>query len=279
LSGDRRSILCIGAHPDDCEIGAGGTAALWVDAGFRVHFLSLTGGDNGHPAIAGGALVQRRIEEAREAGTRLGLASYTVLDHHGGELEPTLALRKEMVRRIREVQAEVVVTHRANDYHPDHRYTSLVVQDAAYMVAVPHYVPSSPALYRNPVFLYFEDRFQRPSPFRPDVAVGIDAVVERKLEALDAHGSQMYEWDPYMEERQTGIRPDVPQQRVERLRWIEKRWLDRNPSPDKLAALRKWHGEAARFIVHAEAFEICEYGRQPDAADLRRLFPFLDGDE
>src|SRR5437763_15170956 len=80
--------------------------------------------------------------------------------------------------------ADIVITNRPNDYHPDHRYTSILVQDSAYMVAVPFFTPDVPPLKRNPVLLYASDRFQRPNPFRADVALGSDDVMEPTLAAL-----------------------------------------------------------------------------------------------
>src|SRR4029077_14314564 len=191
-------ILMIGAHPDDCELKAGGTAAKWANAGCHGKFMTTTGGANGHPANAGGALQQRRREEAEESRRRLGIDEYEVLENHGGELFPSIEVRREVVRRIRDWKADIVITHRPNDYHPDHRYTSMLVQDSAYMVTVPFFASASVALDQNPVFLYFEDGFQRPNPIRPDIVVAIDDVFDKKLASLDAHVSQMYEWTPFM---------------------------------------------------------------------------------
>ena len=160
--------------------------------------LTTTGGDNGHPSSAGGALQQRRREEAQESRRRLGIDEYEVLENHGGELVPNIEVRRQIVHRIRNWKADIVITHRPNDYHPDHRYTSMLVQDSAYMVTVPFFAPASAALERNPVFLYFEDGFQRPNPIRPDIVVAIDDVFDKKLASLDAHVSQMYEWTPFM---------------------------------------------------------------------------------
>ena len=169
-------IIVFGAHPDDCDKDAGGTAALWAARGHAVKFVALTNGDAGHQTEGGGALAKRRRAEAQEAGRRYGIAEYEVLDNHDGELEPTLAVRQQVIRRIRQWQADLVIAPRPNDYHPDHRYTGVVVQDSAYMVVVPNVTPDTPPLRKNPVFMYGYDRFQRPNPFRPDVAVAIDSV-------------------------------------------------------------------------------------------------------
>jgi N-acetylglucosamine malate deacetylase 1 len=154
-------IICFGAHPDDCEIKAGGTAALWAAAGHHVKFVSLTNGDIGHWREAGGPLAQRRNAEVQRAAEILGITT-EVLDNHDGELLPTLENRRAVTRQIREWKADIVMGPRTNDYHPDHRYTGILVQDAAYMVAVPFFCPDTPPLKQNPVFLYYADHFQKP---------------------------------------------------------------------------------------------------------------------
>jgi len=265
-------IIVFGAHPDDCDGDAGGTAALWAAKGHAVKFVSLTNGDAGHQSEGGGALARRRRAEAQEAGRRLGIAEYEVLDNHDGELEPTLAVRQQVIRRIRQWKADLVIAPRPNDYHPDHRYTGVVVQDSAYMVVVPNVCPDTPPLRRNPVFLYSQDGFQRPNPFRPDVAVAIDSVIEQKIRAFDAHVSQVYEWLPWVE----GTLDSVPKDPVARLAWLHQ-WRRGRPLPDDVkAALRKWYGAKADLVKDAEAFEVCEYGSRPTEAELRRLFPFFD---
>jgi LmbE family N-acetylglucosaminyl deacetylase len=265
-------IIVFGAHPDDCDETTAGTAALWAAKGHAVKFVSVTNGDAGHQAEGGGALAKRRRAEAQEAGRRLGIAEYEVLDNHDGELEPTLAVRQQIIRRIRQWNADVVIAPRPNDYHPDHRYTGVLVQDTAYMVVVPNVCPDTPPLRKNPVFLYARDHFQRPNPFRPDVAVAIDTVIEQKIRALDAHVSQFYEWLPWVE----GVLDSVPKDPAARLAWLRKEWGERSIDDDMRAALRKWYGPRADAVKEAEAFEVCEYGHQPTEAELRRLFPFFE---
>ncbi len=186
-------IIAFGAHPDDCDIRSGGVAAKWAAAGHKVRFVAVTNGDAGHHEEGGGQLAMRRRAEAIEAGRRIGV-DYVVLDNHDGELVPSLDVRQQIIRQIREWKADLVLAPRPNDYHPDHRYTGVLLQDAAFMVTVPNVVTEVPALKKNPVFLYFEDGFQKPAPFRPDIAVSIDDVVDKKVDALDAHVSQVYEW-------------------------------------------------------------------------------------
>ena len=263
-------IIAFGAHPDDCDIRAGGVAAKWAALGHKVRFVAVTNGDAGHHEEGGGQLAMRRRAEAIEAGRRIGV-DYVVLDNHDGELVPSLEVRQQIIRQIREWKADLVLAPRPNDYHPDHRYTGVLLQDAAFMVTVPNIVTEVPALRKNPVFLYFEDGFQKPAPFRPDIAVSIDDVVDKKVDALDAHVSQVYEWLPW----HSGVLDQVPSDPAARKAWLKKARM-RPPSPQVREALVKWYGaEAGARVQVAEAFEICEYGTRPDEAMLRRLFPFL----
>jgi LmbE family N-acetylglucosaminyl deacetylase len=265
-------IIVFGAHPDDCDQRAGGTAILWAAKGHAVKFVSLTNGDAGHQSQGGGALAVRRRAEAQEAGRRFGIAEYEVLDNHDGELLPTLQVREQVIRRIRQWKADLVLAPRPNDYHPDHRYTGVVVQDAAYMVVVPNVCPDTPPLRSNPVFMYVQDGFQRPNPFRPDVAVAIDSVIDRKISALDAHVSQMYEWLPWV----GGELESVPPDPAGRVAWLRRQRSDLPITDAVREALRKRYGPKADAVKDVEAFEVCEYGRRPSEADLRRLFPFFD---
>ena len=159
-------IICFGAHPDDCELQAAGVAALWAAKGHHVKFVSVTSGDIGHWREAGGPLANRRRAEVLESAKILGITT-EVLDIHDGELEPTLENRRTITRLIRGWNADLVLSPRPNDYHPDHRYTAVLVQDAAYMVTVPFFCPDTPYLTKNPVFLFYEDEFKRPNPFTP----------------------------------------------------------------------------------------------------------------
>jgi len=263
-------VIAFGAHPDDCDIRAAGTAAKFAKLGYAVKFVSVTNGDAGHQSIGGGPLALRRRAEAEESARRLGV-TYEVLDNHDGELLPTLDVRRQIIREIRAWRADVVLAPRPNDYHPDHRYTGVLVQDAAYMVVVPNICPETPALRKNPAFFYYQDNFQKPAPFRPDVAIDIDDVLEQKMDSLDAHVSQVYEWLPWVD----GKLSEVPKDPAER-----KRWLVQNYAPPPSAAVRqaleKWYGqERGAKVQHAEAFELCEYGAQPKDEELRRLFPML----
>jgi LmbE family N-acetylglucosaminyl deacetylase len=264
------NIIAFGAHPDDCDQRAGGVAAKYAALGHRVRFVAVTNGDAGHQTEGGGALAARRRAEAQEAGRRIGV-EYVVLDNHDGELLPTLHVREQIIRQIREWNADLVLAPRPNDYHPDHRYTGVLVQDAAYMVVVPNVAPDTPALRKNPVFMYFQDGFQKPNPFSPDIAVAIDDVIEKKLDMMDAHVSQMYEWLPWVADSLDG----VPKDATARKRWLRDTRTPQ-PTPAVRASLVKWYGaDKGNAVRHAEAFEICEYGTRPDEALVRKLFPFL----
>jgi LmbE family N-acetylglucosaminyl deacetylase len=263
-------VIAFGAHPDDCDIRAAGTAALFQAAGAAVKFVSVTNGDAGHQIIHGPALAARRLAEAKESARRLGI-EYEVLENHDGELLPTLEVRKQIIRQIRDWKADIVLAPRPNDYHPDHRYTGVLVQDAAYMVVVPSLVPEVPAVRKNPVFLYYEDNFQRPNPFRPDIAVSLDSVIDKKVDALDSHVSQFYEWLPWVD----GKLATVPAGAAERKAWL-KQARTRAIKPEVRASLVKWYGpEKGSAAKYYEAFEICEYGVQPDESRIRQLFPML----
>src|SRR5437899_10849652 len=264
-------VIGFGAHPDDCDLGAGGIAAKYEALGHKVMFVSLTNGDAGHQSMSGEALAKRRRAEAQEAGRRIGI-EYEVLDNHDGKLLPTLEARQQAIREIRPWNADIVIAPRPNDYHPDHRYTGGLVQDASYMVIVPDVVMDTPPLKRNPVFLYYSDRFTRPQPFRADIVVSIDDVFEKKVNMLDAHVSQFYEWLPWTE----GQFEQVPKDPVERKKWLEVGPLaSRKLQPEWRAALQKRYGAQADRVQHAEAFEITEYGYQPSEEEIRRLFPFF----
>lgn len=268
---DPLRIVAIGAHPDDADIQFGGTAALFAGMGHHVKFVSVTNGDAGHHEEGGGMLAKRRIAESQEAARRLGIDEYVVLDNHDAELIPHLHIRHQIIREIRNWDADIVLSHRPNDYHPDHRNTGILVTDAAYLVIVPNVVPDVPALESNPVFLYYQDRFQNPRPFTPHIAVDISSSMDIKIEGLDAHESQMYEWLPWI----SGILDEVPDAPDERIEWLREQ-RSRDITEEVRDALAKWYGtEHAHNVGHAEAFEIAEYGRQPSDEEIRRLFPML----
>ncbi len=266
-------IICFGAHPDDCELKAGGVAAKWAALGHHVKFVSVTNGDIGHWQMAGGPLALRRTAEVERCAEILGIET-EVLDIHDGELLPTLENRKTITRLIRQWKADLVICHRPNDYHPDHRNVAFLVQDAGYMVTVPFYCADTPALKNNPVFMFYEDRFQKPNPFTADVVVATDDVLQKKLDCVEALESQFFEGGC----NGADIVLDTEQQRADRKQEVLQAFRNRftataNRFREQLVST---YGEqAGREIQSAEAFEICEYGRQPSASELRKLFPFV----
>ena len=269
-------IICFGAHPDDCEWAAGGTGALWAAAGHHVKFVSVTNGDIGHWREAGGPLALRRTREVAQADAMLGVTS-EVLDIHDGELEPTLEHRRTITRLIREWRANLVLAHRPNDYHPDHRYTGVLVQDAAYMVTVPFITPDVPPipLQENPAFMYYADDFQKPNPFRPDIVIATDSVIEKKLAALAIMESQFLEGGA---NGHAGLIPKTPADNARRAKEVREAFekTDLTVANRFRAQLKEWYGgEKGAQAKYAEAFELCEYGRQPDRAELKKLFPFF----
>jgi LmbE family N-acetylglucosaminyl deacetylase len=269
----RLRIIIFGAHPDDPEYRGAGVAMKWAKQGHHVKLVSTTNGDIGHWQIAGGPLAQRRTKEVMEVGRRLGVTT-EVLDIHDGEIMPTLENRRMITRLIRQWNADVVITNRPNDYHPDHRYTSILVQDSAYMVTVPFFSPDVPHLTRNPVFLYTSDRFQRPNPFRADVAVEIDDVIEPTLDALLVMESQIHEGGANGD---ASLFPADESARKLRRDTVRKALARRyaGQADTYRDALVKFYGEdRGRKVRYAQAFEICEYGRQPSREDLKKLFPF-----
>ena len=270
-------IIAFGAHPDDCEYAVGGTAAKWAAKGHKVKFVSCTNGDIGHWGTAGGPLARRRAAEVKRCATILGIAETEVLDIHDGELMVTMENRRTICRLIREWNADVVISHRPNDYHPDHRYVGVLVMDAAYMVTVPFFCPDTPYLTKNPVFLFCEDEFKKPNPFTPDVVVSIDDVIEKKLAAIDALESQFYEGGCNGGPR---LVPDPKDAAAVTARKQQVRdefaAFFAGPARRHRAALENGYGrELGQQTRYAEAFEICEYGRRPDAEELRKLFPFF----
>ncbi|MCI0703950.1 MAG: PIG-L family deacetylase [Planctomycetia bacterium] len=270
-------IIVFGAHPDDAELKAGGTAAKWAKLGHAVKMVSVTNGDIGHWREAGGPLAKRRLAEVQRADKILGVTC-EVLDIHDGELEPTLENRKKITRLIRDWKADIVIAHRPWDYHPDHRYVGVLVQDAAFLVTVPHFCPDTPPLKANPLFLYASDNFVKPYRFKADIVVSIDDVIETKFDALHELESQVYEGGALGSEEEFRL---VPKGNAERKKWFREKhyWTKRdadvaNKYRDDLVI---WYGqEKGKKVKFAEAFEICEYGRRVTPEQIKKLFPFSE---
>lgn len=270
-AGHKLHVIIIGAHPDDPD-EAGGTAYKWAKLGYDVLMVSLTNGDAGHQSIKAQELAKIRREEARKAGAVIGVR-YITLDNHDGQLMPTYENRLQVIKLIREQKADLVIYPRPYDYHPDHRYTGVLVNDAAYMVTVPAILPEVPFLPKNPVFLYTCDGFTHPEPFKADVCVDIDDVIEKKMDMYHQHKSQFYEWIPFNE----GILDQVPASDTDRRAWLGKErkslW-DAEPFRSKLIEI--YGVERGSKIKYCEAFQDSEYGTRLTKENISYYFPFLE---
>ena len=263
-------IIIIGAHPDDAD-GVGGAAYKWAKMGNDVLMVSLTNGDAGHQSIKATELAKIRREEARKAGEVIGVR-YITLDNHDGQLMPTYENRLQVIKLIREQKADIVIFPRPYDYHPDHRYTGVLVLDAAYMVTVPTILPEVPFLSKNPMFLFMSDEFIHPEPFKADVAIDIDDVIEKKMDMYHQHKSQMYEWLPF----NMGILDQVPASDADRRKWLgeqRKGGFDATPYREKLIEI--YGQEKGSKIKYCEAFEDSGYGAKLTKENLNHYFPFL----
>jgi len=271
MAADPLNVIIFGAHPDDCDISAGGVAALFAQMGDRVKCVSMTNGNKGHQSMKPDELAARRKKEMQEAARRLGVEC-EILNNNDGELLPTIENRKAVIKLICDWKADIVISCRPYDYHPDHRNTGILVQDAAYMVSVPMMIPDGQPLLKAPLFLYVSDRFQKPIPFSPDIVVDITPVADKKAAAICAHESQVFEWLPW----NGGWAKDLPSDPAERRKFVGERYLASNRVEKYTDAALKWYTlEQLKNVRYVEAFEICEYGSMPDKAEIKRLFPML----
>ncbi len=268
---EKPRLLILGAHPDDAEFHGGGIASLYRQLDRPVKLISVTDGSAGHHQRTRQELVPLRRSEAARAGEVIG-AAYETWDFPDGALEATLDVRHRIIQEIREFQPDLVLTHRTCDYHPDHRAVGQCVQDASYMVTVPHVVPDVPALRRDPVVAYLPDLFRRPSPMRADVILDISDQMDTIAKMLACHRSQLFEWLAYHD----GVLDTVPENESEKLAWV-RAWVERHIVPraerfreDLVTRFGQVEGSATQFI---EFFEISEYASQPDQQRLRELFP------
>jgi len=264
-------IIAFGAHPDDAELKASGVAALWAAAGHKVKFVAMTNGDVGHFESSGKPLAQRRKAEVEECARILGIET-EVMDVHDGELTPSLENRKLMGRLIRQWQADIVMGHRPNDYHPDHRYTGVLMDDTAVVVVAPFFLPETRPTPRNPVYMYYSDGFQDPKPFTPTVVVGIDETAEKKWQCVSAMPSQFGDKDSW----QGRTLPNVPAGDRERAAYlldiVKKRNIAvANQYRERLVAL--YGPERGQKFQYAEAFQLGQYGRQASLEELKKMFP------
>jgi N-acetylglucosamine malate deacetylase 1 len=271
---DKLRIIAFGAHPDDCEISAGGVGALWAEQGHAFRCVSLTNGDIGHFGMSGGELALRRMQEVEAAAEILGIST-RVFDIHDGELMPTLENRKEVAREIRNWQADIVMVHRRYTYHADHRYSGILVDDAIVLVEAKFFTPDTPPLPRSPVVLYYSDNFERPLPFEPDIVVSIDDAAAKKRAALEQMPSQFSDVDSWT----YGRSDNVPEDEETRLRLRIDNLMNRNiniANRYRSELIDLYGEERGNSIEYAEAFQVSEFGRRATVEELKQLFPTFD---
>ncbi|MFV1994918.1 MAG: PIG-L deacetylase family protein [Verrucomicrobiales bacterium] len=266
-------ILVLGAHPDDAEFHMGGLLARYRDLEHQVKVIAVTDGRSGHHLESGRPLADRRRAEL-EASTSLAGATCEVWDHPDGELEASLAVRAQIIAEIRRFSPDLVITHRPNDYHPDHRAVGQLVQDASYLVTVPSIVPDVPALRRDPIVAYMTDRFTKPTALQADIILDVGEELELIVEMCHCHTSQTYEWLPWNRR----IEGTVPEEETGRKAWlrafIEDRWgwTARTHREELIATYGEQRGRA---VTVAEAYEISEYAGELEGDRKRLLFPGL----
>lgn len=267
-----KRVIIICAHPDDVELTSGGTCVLLSKLGYKLKFVSVTNGNKGHYEGTKNEIAITRYNEVQEVKKRLN-CEYEILNNDDGELEPNLKNRMDIIRLIREWNADIVITHPPYDYHPDHRYTSLLVQDASFLVNVPQVLPEVPALAQSPLFLYTRGRYLNPLKPQPDITIDITSVVRDKAYLIDAHASQVYDFLP----RINHSKDVIPASKNGRLDYVLNAYVLKRGKVGEYdgSIVKKWYGEKAEEVKVIEAFEICEFGRSVNDDDIRELFPMF----
>lgn len=267
-------IIAFGAHPDDCEINAGGVAAMWAEAGHEFKCVAMTNGDIGHFGMSGGELAIRRMDEVQACADNMGISTH-VMDIHDGELMPTLENRRTVTRLIREWQADIVMVHRPYDYHADHRYSGQLVNDAMILVEARFFTPDTPPLERAPILLYYHDGFERPYPFEPSIVVDIDPGADCKWNCLREMPSQFSDTDSWTWGRRSNV-PESESERMDiRVGEIQQRYLDQADQYREML-IDLYGEEHGRSVRYAESFQLSEYGRQASLEELMQLMPSFD---
>ena len=201
-------------------------------------------------------------------------ASHKILGVDDGTVLPSIENRLKILHEIRSFKSDLVFTHRPNDYHPDHRYTSKLVEDSAYMVMVPLVLPETPPLKKNPIFLYFNDPFKKPLKFSHDIVVDISSVLWDKAYALDCHQSQMWEWMPWIDGKLEEIKKLENQDQKQK--YLLNLYCEKTCSDNqKVEKIQHFYGQNHNIPEYCESFEFCEYGVQLDSKDITFFFPMI----
>ena len=277
-------VLMIGAHQDDNEFVSGGLASKLIKNGHVVRFLSMCNGCGGHHILGPKEISERRAKESAKVAEFLGI-KYDIWDNDDCNIVADLKERKKTIRYIREFNPDLIITHRTVDYMPDHRATAQLVQDASYLLTVPHTCPDVPAMRFMPVIINNEDPFTNP-PFNPDFVIDIDESIDKKLLIAHFNESQVYEWLPYTHGE------EVPVGEEARFEWLKGKNITKDTTDeDVMAASRgdmvRYAKPAARYrkiliekygkekgskIRFAEAFQLSEYGSKPSEEMIKELF-------
>lgn len=281
-------ILMIGAHQDDNEFRCGGLAHKYVKKGFEVRFLSMCNGCGGHHILSPEETTAVRAKESAKVAEFLGIR-YDIWDIDDCNLVPELETRKKLIRYIREFNPDLIITHRPNDYMPDHRACGQLVQDASYLLLVPHECPDIPAMRKMPVIMYNEDKFSNPV-FKGDIVLDMDDEIDTKLTIANFNVSQVYQWLPYSD----CIEDEVPETEEERFEWLKGMEITDDTTDEEIMKAKRGYSvrfakTAVRFrkelikrygeergnkVRYAEAYEICEYGGELTEELKKELFYF-----
>ena len=273
MSTDPPRMLVLGAHPDDAEFHSGGLISIYREQGYAVKIVSVTNGGAGHHQRTAKELSALRTQEAAAVGRLIG-AEYEVWEYPDGGLQPTLEVRHRVIREIRNFAPDLVLTHRLNDYHPDHRAVGQLVQDASYLVTVPLVAADTQPLRKDPVVAYMSDLFTKPNRLSPDVVVDATEYMDRIVAMLACHRSQVYEWLPY----NRGVADQVPADDQAKLEWLAG-WFSQRAraiaNRFRARLVEVFGPQRGSEIEFAEAYEISEYAAYLDDSARKRLFPCI----
>lgn len=182
-------VLAVSAHPDDIELLCAGTLLRFANEGDETTICHVTTGNKGSYEIGPDELARIRVTEARAAAALAG-AEHRTLGYGDGEVNAaSVEQRDAVVRLLREVRPDLIITHYPDDYQVDHNEVARLVFDASFYASVPNYLPGdlkatavTPIYYMEPIGGY---------EFEPTEWVDITTVMDRKIEMLRQHASQL----------------------------------------------------------------------------------------